>query len=397
MTQPAATLSARVQPPATTTALQTVYRPLPTKIRPSTLTAGTNKRKRGSKSRPIRYFEDTPSESDETNDQSGDGDSSGDSISGAPPRAKRTHTSVVTTRSSVRPSALDSGIKDTPDPPPPAATIAQPSSAIPSTDTNAPVDRADTSSTDTSAITSTGSANLQSPNTLADAADKEDSLSGDILRANNEIRQTERFASATGPDPGSVTGSPSITAVVDPPLIPLGVIEVSKVPTFLRIHGKGKRLVDIFGYLDEIQDRHFRQVLYHYINFEVNETSGRSGSLPTINRPIEISQWTAKARPAALPDMKGGRSFSMYVDSVFAWWTSIQPPWRSFKRGTVSREVQGDWGVLYAPRINGLLNIVILVYWWAQALKDNGPEDSSYADYKSFADDVAWVFSHLST
>ena len=60
-------------------------------------------------------------------------------------------------------------------------------------------------------------------------------------------------------------------------------------------------------------------------------------------------------------------------------------------------EVCGDWGALYAPRINGLLNVVVLVYWWIRILEEDEPEDGSRADYEEFTDDVAWVFSHLTT
>ena len=172
---------------------------------------------------------------------------------------------------------------------------------------------------------------------------------------------------------------------------------MDSVPAFLLSHGKGKRKVDIFDYLNQVEDPHFRQVLLHYIHIEASDKSGMSGLLPTSNRPVEISQWSARARPAGLPDFtKGKRTFSSFVDSAFAWWGSIQPSWRSFKCGEVSREVNGDWGVLYAPRINGLLNIVMLVYWWVGVLEEQKPKDGIRADYEEFADDVAWVFSNLS-
>ena len=171
---------------------------------------------------------------------------------------------------------------------------------------------------------------------------------------------------------------------------------MGSVPAFLRSHGKGKCQVDIFDYLNKVKDPHFQQVLWQYIHIEIEDKSGASGFLPSTKRPVEISQWSARARPANLPDFVGGkRTLSGFIDSVFVWWGLIQPSWRLFKRGEVSREVQGDWGDLYAPRINGLLNVVILVYWWAKALKELKPEDGIRAEYEEFADDVVWVFSNL--
>lgn len=190
----------------------------------------------------------------------------------------------------------------------------------------------------------------------------------------------------------------SVTASSDsPPQTSLNEIDVERIPTFLRRHGKGKRQVDIFGYLNEVKDPRFKNVLLHYIRIEVNGTSGAKEALATTKRPLEISQWSSRARPACIPEFtKGKRTFSDFVDSVFVWWGLIQPPWRLFERGQVSREVGGAWDTLYATGTNGLLNVVILVYWWARVLEEQAPQDSFRVDYEMFADDVAWVFSNVS-
>ena len=53
--------------------------------------------------------------------------------------------------------------------------------------------------------------------------------------------------------------------------------------------------------------------------------------------------------------------------------------------------------ILHSPCINGLLNIIMLVYWWVRILEEHKPEDGVCADYELFAEDVAWVFSKLSS
>ena len=209
---------------------------------------------------------------------------------------------------------------------------------------------------------------------------------------------TELVTENTSPTCSSAI-NPSITPPSpspSPPALPTD-IDVEDIPAFLRSHGKGKREIDIFGYLNQVEDVRFRQVLIHYIRVESNNKAGVKGTLPTSKRPIEISTWSSRARPASLPDFSNGnRTFSDFVDSVFAWWGSIQPSWRSFKRGKISRNVHGEWDTLYAPHINGLLNVVILVYWWVRILEEQKPRDGIRADYEQFADDVAWVFSNLS-
>ena len=342
-----------------------------------TLDAGS-KRKHGSKSRSVRFFDDLDDTSSGS-DRSGDGSSSGDSVPSDGPGRKRPRTSRVVTRSSIQAPAPNSGIQD---------TLTSPSSAIPGVGA-------------LSINTITISANLtdpQTPDTPADT-DVDDSLSGDsgVPPASSE-HASPAIEHETISESGSIAGTPSAVTAVIPPLALLNIIDVKDVPTFLSSHGKGNRRVDIFKYLNAVQDSHFQKVLLHYLKFEVSDKSGASGALPTANRPIEISQWTSRARPSTLPDLtKGNRTFAIFVDSVFTWWGSLQPLWRSFQRDRVSREVQGDWGVLCAPRINGLLNIVILVYWCARALEEQGLDDSVRADYEFLADDVAWVFSRLST
>jgi hypothetical protein len=420
-------LSTRAEPSAPTVARHANYRPLPKKIAPVPV-QNTKKRKHNAKSRQIQYFEDT--ESDDSDPGSGNGSSSGVSMPCSAP-AKRQRTSRIATRSSARTSAPDVGVEDAPNP-----------------DALSPADDLLTGTP----VTPTGS--LQPANVPVGTTDVEPEITHDVPPAidtdirltagagveispvtdtgievppvtNTDIHLTARTnvevfpvvntnvrvppitntgvsATTTNPAVKAATSVHSITAVATsrsprPPALS-NDIDKSSVPSFLLSHGKGRREVNIFDYLNKFEDPHFRRVFLHYIRIEANDKSGVSGSLPTAKRPAEIGRWSAKARPSNLPEYaKGGRTFSSFVDSILTWWGSIQPSWRSFERGKVSREVRGDWDVLYAPRINGLLNVVILVYWWIGILEESEPEDGVRADYERFADDVAWVFSHITT
>ena len=174
-------------------------------------------------------------------------------------------------------------------------------------------------------------------------------------------------------------------------------IDGGSVPDFLLHHGKGKQEVNIFHYLNEVKNPRFRQVLLRYLHLEINNKSATGGSLPTAGRPVEISHWTSRARPRMVQDYAiGKRTFPDFVSLVIAWWAFIQPSWRSFELGVVSREVHGAWGALYAPHINGLLNVVMLVYWWARVLEEQDVGNDTLVDYEQFADDVAWALFNLS-
>ena len=252
----------------------------------------------------------------------------------------------------------------------------------------------DTNANDASSTTPTHTNNvIVTDSDDVTATDTEDAVSADtgtVVGANTKDLITTETKDA-GTDTSTTVPHPSSPVSLDD-------IDVATIPTFLLRHGTGKRQVNIFNYLKSVKDIHFQRVLVHYLHFEINNKSGLGGSLPTAGRPVEIGQWSSRARPPGLPDYtKGKRTLSTFVDSILMWWASIQPSWRTFERGRVCREVCGDWGVLSAPRTNGLLNVVMLVYWWAKILEEDKPEDGMRADYKLFADDVAWVLSNLST
>ena len=341
------------------------YRPLPPRIEPSVpSSASVIKKRKHTKepngSRAIRYFEGS-SEEDDNGYISGDGSSSGESITNVPGNAKRQRTSTITTRSLAQTPVPDLAIENPLGSSPLAPAL---ESSQHTTDDEPPhvdipciTDPPRTETATTSADTTIGTGSKVA-----------------VTRAEAVVADTNAVA----------TGA--------------RVILDSEVPAFLLSHGKGARQVNIFAYLNEIRDPHFRQLLFHYIRFEANQTSSVNGTLPTAKRPPEISQWTSRARPLHFPDfMKGKRTFQMFVDSVFEWWGLVQPTWRSFVRGRVCHEVNGGWDALRAPQINGLLNIVILAYWWVRTLDEVEPAGSSRVDYELFAEDVAWVLSKLST
>ena len=117
---------------------------------------------------------------------------------------------------------------------------------------------------------------------------------------------TKFFPKAT-PSADSSVITPKITSHLLPLSASSNDIDVDSVPAFLHSHGKGKRKVNIFGYLNKVKDPRFQQVLQHYIRIEANDRSGVSGTLPTAKRPVEIGEWTTRARPERLLDFTKGK------------------------------------------------------------------------------------------
>lgn len=157
---------------------------------------------------------------------------------------------------------------------------------------------------------------------------------------------------------------------------------------------------DIYSYLVSVDEPGFKALLDNYITFELADRSGFRGNLPTARRPKAVGWWSSRARPNKLPPYD---SLSALGSTIVQWWIFIQPDWRGdeLKCGEISRdegpsEASQDeecWERLYQPGINGLLNIVILVYWWARILKERG--ESADADYRWLVEDITWVLSQL--
>jgi len=146
---------------------------------------------------------------------------------------------------------------------------------------------------------------------------------------------------------------------------------------------------NIYGYLVNVDEPKFKALLDNYIAFEVAEQSGIRGTLPTTCRPAAVTWWTSRARPDRIPPFDDLKEFAI---GVAEWWISIQPDWRRLKRGEANRG-DGCWECLYQPGINGLLNVVILVYWWAKASEGRG--ESGDPAYHWLVEDVTWVLSRL--
>lgn len=84
-----------------------------------------------------------------------------------------------------------------------------------------------------------------------------------------------------------------------------------------------------------------------------------------------------------------------YGTSVVDWWLALQPRWRALVPGENARK-EGPLDCLCQPGINGLLNVVILAYWWSNGLKGSPVDSRSEGErYRWFVDDVSWVLLKL--
>ena len=150
---------------------------------------------------------------------------------------------------------------------------------------------------------------------------------------------------------------------------------------------------NIYDYISSVKETGFQDLLKVYITFELTDRSRIRGALPTSRRPKGVGWWLSRARPNKLPPYD---SLKTFAESIVMWWIYIQPEWREIGIATVSRvgrDSFGDWERLYQPGNNGLLNVLILAYWWAKILEERGsPVDGTYS---WFVSNVSWILSQL--
>ncbi|KAJ7058849.1 hypothetical protein C8F01DRAFT_1085343 [Mycena amicta] len=89
------------------------------------------------------------------------------------------------------------------------------------------------------------------------------------------------------------------------------------------------------------------------------------GRLSTQHRPKQVSAWIQHAR-VAKQTYCGIADTVAFATEFWAWWTANQPAWRKMTNGRPGSAARNGetWDLLIAPGINGMLNAMIMLYWW---------------------------------
>lgn len=338
----------------------------------------TSQQPGGSRKQTLTPTEDS-SEDEDVDMNITDNDSSGSSVDSDHVPAKRLRTSTIITRGSKTTPGFGEATAEA------DVLRASPSTNNQPSDLNNPDTEAEISSVDANVPSFNVQSDLAEDVTIRNAPSPRHSpaVSMDVDKPNLGPGTSDtaginadhvRGLVTTPPVAPSQSPSRSLTPKPGPEL---------KVPDFLI----GKSC--IYEYLSLVKESRFCGLLQAYITFELADRSCIRGVVPTYRRPKAVGWWSSRARPSKLPPYDSLNSFKA---DIVEWWVAIQPGWREIQPGKVSR-VEGDWERLYQPGINGLLNIIILAYWWARILT----ERDSVGDetYSWFVSDVTWVLSQL--
>ncbi|KAJ7734671.1 hypothetical protein B0H16DRAFT_1327429, partial [Mycena metata] len=107
-------------------------------------------------------------------------------------------------------------------------------------------------------------------------------------------------------------------------------------------------------------------------------------------RPKEVSGWVSRVRSGG-PQPAIVDVFS-FAARWWNWWESINPEWRVRKGNRLLREGEGSWDSVAQTGPNGMLNVLICLRWWYDALKG---DEAAMGDWKEALSDVEWALKGI--
>ena len=115
-----------------------------------------------------------------------------------------------------------------------------------------------------------------------------------------------------------------------------------------------------------------------WVAFEKKEGFKERGFLAAKERPECVSEWIRRGRP---PTWRPAITAVSKLELAFrTWWVSLQPKWRVSENGTIiTADSDGDWDVLRKPGVNGLLSVLVALFYWGGIAKRTAKQRNAWA------------------
>jgi hypothetical protein len=132
--------------------------------------------------------------------------------------------------------------------------------------------------------------------------------------------------------------------------------------------------------------------------FEISHQFTGSLRLATSNRPSCIGQWIQRARSSSYrPAIV---NLEQFASNFLNWWTGVQPKWRISTEGSTLRRTRGDLVILRLSGPNGLVSILVALFFWCVASDANESSKTMWMrhgkqEWEDAMEDVLWVFKEL--
>jgi hypothetical protein len=143
-------------------------------------------------------------------------------------------------------------------------------------------------------------------------------------------------------------------------------------------------------FLEKDLGMEWKDLISSWVSFEEKSRNTEARRLSAAGRPKVVGLWIARRRTTTfLPNIS---SLKEYESEFNGWWKNLQPTWR-ISNGKVDKAVsQGDWDCLRCPGVNGVISVVVALFYWGLA------SDGKLARRKAWiaaVEDCVTVFSLL--
>ncbi|PPQ81291.1 hypothetical protein CVT26_015193, partial [Gymnopilus dilepis] len=81
-----------------------------------------------------------------------------------------------------------------------------------------------------------------------------------------------------------------------------------------------------------------------------------------------------------------------FSEAYTKWWTVLQPEWRILDGKVVAERIEGDWETLRRAGLNGLVSVVVALFYWGSAARE---DDATDAEWDLAVNDCLSALTHL--
>lgn len=143
-------------------------------------------------------------------------------------------------------------------------------------------------------------------------------------------------------------------------------------------------------------------LLQGWVDFERHCGYQNSSPLPAKNRPRVIADWIARARSSTYVGPKVEPE--IFVKGFRLWYLTLQPVWRTMPEASfVEAAGEHDWACLRRSGPNGILSIVVGLYFWDVSLRGlvgdsfrvGQRRENLRQDWNFFVDDLTDVLTRI--
>ena len=130
-----------------------------------------------------------------------------------------------------------------------------------------------------------------------------------------------------------------------------------------------------------------------WVEFEKKEGFKEQGLLPAKKQPECVSEWIRCGRPPTW--MPAITAVSKLETAFCTWWVFLQPKWRvSGKRAIITTDLESgnDWDHLWKPGLNGLLSMLVGLFYWGRTPKRSAKQHEAWA---TCVEDCIFILCHL--